>query len=424
MLWLCAVAAMPAAAEDEYRFDVSQFEKKPFELNGYTELRIDQFRLNPDAALYRLNFFNQVPRTRLDRVTGAIELSGIYRRGIASLQATVHGEAAHDTLASGNEANLYEGYLAVEATSGIRIEAGKRALRWGKGYAWNPVGFVERPKDPNDPDMSREGFVVLAANLVRSDDGPLKTLTFTPLIVPTRSGINESFGRGSHANPAARLSLLYHDTDIDLLWLGSGARSARHGVAFSRNLATNVEIHGEWAHISEQAQPVLAPTGSVTQRTASATNHLLGLRYLSERDTTWIVEYYRNGTGYTEQEMRDYFGFVHDAYARFTAGGGAAALERARAVQAAYARPNPARRYLYVRASQKEPFDLLYFTPALTAIVNLDDRSYSLAPEFSYTAITNLDLRLRLLFLHGGPLADFGEKQNDRRIELRARLSF
>ena len=38
------------------------------------------------------------------------------------------------------------------------MEAGKRTLRWGKGYAWNPIGFVERPKDPNDPDLAREGY--------------------------------------------------------------------------------------------------------------------------------------------------------------------------------------------------------------------------------------------------------------------------
>lgn len=424
LLWFLAGTVSPAVAQDDYRFDVTRFEKKPFEWNGYTELRIDQFHLDPDAALSRLNVFNQAARSRMERITGALELSGIYRRGIASFQATVHGEATHDRLASGNEANLYEGYLAVEPASGMRFEAGKRALRWGKGYAWNPVGFVERPKDPNDPELSREGFALLAANMVRSDEGPLKTVTFTPLIVPTRASINKGFGTGSHINPAARLSLLYRDTDIDMLWLGSGARNARYGVAFARNLAANVEVHGEWARIGDNRQPVLSSTGSVTQRTSNATSYLLGLRYLSERDTTWIIEYYRNGAGYTEQEMRDYFNFVHDAYDRFAATGNAAALERARAVQAAYARPNPARRYLYLRASQKEPFDVLYFTPAVTAIVNLDDRSRSLAPEFSYTGITNLDLRLRLLFLYGGRLADFGEKQNDRRIELRARLSF
>ena len=42
-----------------------------------------------------------------------------------------------------------------------------------------------------------------------------------------------------------------------------------------------------------------------------------------------------------------------------------------------YGRPNPMRDYLYFRASQKEPFDILYFTPALTSMINLQDGSLS-----------------------------------------------
>jgi len=88
------------------------------------------------------------------------------------------------------------------------------------------------------------------------------------------------------------------------------------------------------------------------------------------------------------------------------------------------ARPNPGQRYLYLRLSQQEPFDILYLTPALTTIANVDDRSYSVAPELLYTGITNLELRFRVFWLRGTPLSDFGEKQNDRRLDLRARYYF
>ena len=79
------------------------------------------------------------------------------------------------------------------------------------------------------------------------------------------------------------------------------------------------------------------------------------------------------------------------------------------------------RRYLYLRVAQKEPFDILYFTPALTVIASLDDGSSSAAPELAYTGVTNLDLRLRLFFLSGDRLTDIGEKQHDRRLELQMR---
>lgn len=42
-----------------------------------------------------------------------------------------------------------------------------------------------------------------------------------------------------------------------------------------------------------------------------------------------------------------------------------------------YWRINPAIEYVYFRISQKEPFDILYFTPSITGISNIADRSFS-----------------------------------------------
>ncbi|MBI4754009.1 MAG: hypothetical protein HY778_00985 [Betaproteobacteria bacterium] len=74
--------------------------------------------------------------------------------------------------------------------------------------------------------------------------------------------------------------------------------------------------------------------------------------------------------------------------------------------------------------SQKEPFDIVYFTPSLTLIASLDDGSRSITPELLYTGITNLDLRLRFTWLTGGANTEFGEKQNSRRVEVMARVYF
>jgi hypothetical protein len=82
------------------------------------------------------------------------------------------------------------------------------------------------------------------------------------------------------------------------------------------------------------------------------------------------------------------------------------------------------RDYLYFRASWKEPFDILYFTPAVFSIVNLTDQSLSLTPELLYSPITNLELRLRAAFLIGDKQTEYGEKLNDYKIELRVRYFF
>lgn len=415
------VLAAAAFAQDDYSFDVSQFEKKPFEFGGYAELRGERFTLSPDAALHQLNFFDQEPITDFNRGTGALQLEGLYRRGIGSFRFVGFGSYNDDYTGSEHDTRVYEAYLTLAPSDRAAVDLGKKTLSWGKGYAFNPVGFVQRMKDPNDPELAREGFVLAGGSFIRSFDGPLKTIALTPLVVPTGDHVNEGFGPGDHANPAAKLTLLYRDTDIDLLVLGGGARSARYGFDFSRNLGTNVEIHGEWAHLTETTRPVVSPAGTVTPVTQSANSYLLGARYLTAAELTAIVEYYYNGAGYREDEARAFFQAIHDAYDA----GNITQLERLRtAAQTALARPNPMRRYLYLRLSQKEPFDILYFAPALTVIANLDDGSRSVAPELLYTGITNLELRLRLFFLSGNRLTDFGERQNDRRIELRARYYF
>ncbi len=82
------------------------------------------------------------------------------------------------------------------------------------------------------------------------------------------------------------------------------------------------------------------------------------------------------------------------------------------------------RDYLYFRASQKEPFGILYFTPGITSIVNLRDRSFLLTPEVQYSPVANLMLRFRTPLLIGGEGTEYGEKLADYRLELRLRYFF
>ena len=116
---------------------------------------------------------------------------------------------------------------------------------------------------------------------------------------------------------------------------------------------------------------------------------------------------------------------VEQGLAQYRTDGNDASLQRAAALaRSGYGRANPMRRYLYLRMSRKEPFDIVYFTPSVTTIVNLDDRSFSLTPELLYSGVSNLDLRLRMMWLNGKSNTEFGEKQNTRRLELMMRYYF
>jgi hypothetical protein len=424
-LLLLLLAAAHASAAEVDSFDASAYEKKPFEIGGYLQLKQEDFALNRSGAFYKLGNAGQSQRDNLDRSTATVELVGKLRQGIGTFDFHTHSDLQRDQLAHDHSNVLYEGAYSIRPDPGVTIEAGKRTLRWGKGYAWNPIGFVERPKDPNDPELSREGLVMANADFILNREGPLQTVAFTPVLLPVGRDLNSDVGASGHLNPAAKLYLLYRDTDIDFAWQGQGSRPGRFGADFSRNLTSNFEIHGEWARIQQFARPVTDSAGRVTTEVGNATSYLLGLRYLSEKDTTYIAEYYRNGTGYSEEQARQYYQLVDTAFAQLQQTGASALLPKALALsQGAYGRPNPGQDYLYFRAQQKDALGIVYFQPSITAMLNWQDRSYQLTPELLYTGVKNLDLRLRLLMLQGAGLSDFGEKQNSRKLELYARYYF
>jgi len=134
------------------------------------------------------------------------------------------------------------------------------------------------------------------------------------------------------------------------------------------------------------------------------------------KDTTFIVEYYHNGQGYTESEAGDFYNFIDVATDP--------QLTALRDTSKSYQRPNSMRNYIYIRASQKEPFGLLYLTPAITSVFNLGDSSYNITPEVAYSGVTNLELRFRLNILFGDDGSEYGEKQNDYKAEVRASYFF
>ena len=413
-----------AGAGNDFSFDMEEFEKKPLEWGGYVELKCEHIDFNEAGSLYQLGSLNET-KSQLDRITGSVQLDGSYTKGIASFNWTLKAAAAQDNLGWEDMADIYEAYAHLKPTSNITVGTGKKSYKWGKGYAWNPVGFVNRPKDPNNPEEALEGYTTLEADLVKSLSGSLQTAALTTLVLPVWEDINEDFGVVNNVNLAAKLYLLYLDTDIDFLFYTGNSRSNRFGIDFSKNLATNFEIHGELAYISNQKKTLLGDDGTISKNETSHISGLVGLRYLSKNDITSIIEYYHNGAGYTKDELEHFYQFVDEGTAQFFDNGNDSLLEKAKDLSlSGYGRPYLGRNYLYAKLTQKEPFDILYCTPGLTAIVNLDDLSSSVSPEIVYTGFTNWELRLRFSYLSGGNRSEYGEKQNSSKLEARIRYFF
>jgi len=354
-----------------------------------------------------------------------LQLVGKLRPGIGTFDFRTNSTLQRDQLDHDHDNKIFDAAYSVRPDPGVTLEAGKRGMRWGKGYAWNPIGFVERQKDPNEPLLAREGYWMADGDFIFNPGGNLQTVAFTPVLLPVGKDVNSDFGATGYLNPAAKLYLLYRDTDIDFAWQGKGSRPARFGMDFSRNIVSNFEIHAEWARILQMTKQVTDSAGRVTTSVGDATSYLLGLRYLTEKDTTYIVEYYRNGTGYTEQQFQQFYQLVDTAFGQLSPAGSSFLLQKALSLgNGTYSRPNLGQEYLYFRAQQKDALGIVYFQPSITAIVNWQDRSYQVTPELLYTGINNLELRARLFLLHGGASTEFGEKLASRKFEVYARYYF
>jgi hypothetical protein len=424
LAWVTIFLGSFALADEEYKFDLSEIEKKPYHIGGYVEFRPAIFWLDKDAALYKLRFFNQDEGNTIEEYNGNVQLEGSYEKGIARLFVLVNGNLTYSYQGWSDSLDLYEGTLSLKPSNSLAIDLGKETQKWGKGYAWNPVAFVDRPKDPEEPDLAREGFWMASGDYIKSFDGPLKTLSLTPVILPVYEHINDDFGKINELNFAGKLYLLLYDTDIDLLFLVGGSKPARFGFDFSRNITTNFEIHGEFAYINNFKQKTIDERGIVSESKYDAKSYLLGIRYLTKTDTTFILEYYHNGTGYTKSEIEGFFSLVNKSYETYLSSGNQAPLTKAQSLAGNYGGVNPMKDYLYLRVTQKDPFNFLYFTPALTSILNLNDGSFSFSPELTYTGITNLELRLKGTANIGQTRSEYGEKPSDYRLELRVRYYF
>jgi len=414
-----------ALAEEEYSFDLSEIEEKPLHIGGYLEFRPLLFGLDTNSALHKLKLYDRDKENIREEYNFTALLDVSYKKGTTEFRAIVNTDLRESYLGFSEETTLFEGYMSLRPSSAFNFNIGKKTLKWGKGYAWNPVAFLDRPKDPYDPELAREGFVVASADYIKSFDGPLKTFSFTPVLMPVYDHVNDDFGKINRLNFAGKMYFLLYDTDIDFIFLTGGSKTNRYGMDFSRNITSNFEIHGELAFINDYKKRFINSDGTVFNNEYDATSHLLGLRYLTKSDTTYIFEYFHDATGFAESEMGDYFSFIDQGYDTYLTSGDDSLLKRASNItEGSYNRKNPMRDYLYLRVSQKEPFDILYFTPSMTGIFNTNDKSFSVGPELLYTGVKNLELRLRTTFLIGDSYTEYGEKQNNFWIGLRVRYYF
>ncbi len=399
-------------------FEIPEVEKKPYSFNAEFKISETIKGFDEDSLLFQQRYPNGNDDDTFYQTDLNLKVEGSYQVSMVKLYARLNGDLYYnDDEDWENDRRTEEAYISLLPGPSITLDAGKKVLKWGKGYAWNPTAFFSRPKDIEDPDATLEGYYVVTGDLIKSMDGVLKTIAFTPVILPVSRHTNDEWGTERETIWGGKIYFFAFDTDLDIMFLSGEEVEDRFGIDFSKNISVNFEIHGEAAIVLDYVKYITDQQGNLTEKQYDAINYLLGIRYLTSHDTTYIFEYYRNGQGYTRDEIQDYFALIEAGYQDYISSGSMADLGTSRQYGSQfYNKQTVMKDYLYLKVSQKEPFDILYFTPSVACIYNINDKSGSITPQITYTPITNLEFELKATFLLGKDYTEFGEKLNDYKV--------
>ncbi|MHB0996508.1 MAG: hypothetical protein ACYC2I_09090 [Elusimicrobiales bacterium] len=416
------LALSPALYAGEYDFDIpgSPGESAPprLELGGNMDARYALLASRRSAPLYKLQYYGQDPAGTLSQYRADLYLNGDYRSGAAAFHAKTYAQYYSE---DESDLSLHELYGTLALGERATLTAGKRMYSWGKGYAFNPVGYVNPVKDPENPELAQAGLMSFGYDYIRSfSGGALNNAAFSLIAVPSAETLNAQNSEARDTDLAAKLSLLVWDTDIDFMGYASRVNPERAGAAVSRNLGPSLEVHGEVSRFYNKERYTIV-SGAVSSSKRDGEDWLLGLRWLNKWNLTSTLEYYRSGAGLTGDEFDAYA----DLLANAAVSGSSVTAASALAVSRGYfASSNLMRDYIYLKLSWPEPFNWVYFTPSAYVMLNAADGSWLAGLPLSYKPVTNFEFIAWPVFTGGGRGTEFGGRQASAKLDLWLRFYF
>ncbi len=328
---------------DDYSFDMDEIEVKTYEYSGYlkAEHKHQQTKSNDT----------------LNSKFGEALINFKYFKDNYSLNSEF--QANHKNI-NNKEENKYftnQLYLNYDISQNHNFDFGKKTLRWGKGYFFNPVAFLDRKKDPNNPEASKEGYILANYKYNKSYNDNLKNFSFDIVYMQTSQNTNKDYYNKTSKNIALKGYFLYLDTDIDIVYSYNDKLKEKIGFDFSKNIKTNFEIHGEFA-----------------KEISGYDSHLFGIKYLTTNDLTITSEYF-----YQSKQLSQTSPFYDN-------------------------------KYFINKFSQKEPFKIVYLSAYYQNVLNLRDDSFQNKIGCTYGFKNNINLDISYNKNSGNNDSEFGKK--------------
>jgi hypothetical protein len=301
---------------------------------------------------------------------------------------------------------FYEIYGRFNPSYNFSFQLGKIIYNWGKGYAFNAVGFVNPAKDPRLPDKIKEGIPVLDSQLLFSFPSEvLASLALDLVIIPGKIASDATFDI-EDTDYALKISFLIAGMDIDLMGRYSSQGQHQLGADFAFNLLENLEFHAEGSY-TRDVPKVVFENNTPQTNTEESWKLLCGIRYLSPWNTTVILEYLHNSAGYNASEYKNVINYIDNT---MTSGTGQQISILRRDYMLLLNKVGQMQNYLYLKLTQPEPFDLLYFTPSLAFLLNFDGLSLGVSSPLSYKPVNNFEIIVEPCFYFGEESSELGNK--------------
>ncbi len=423
-LFIFLLTGVGSLFADEYDFDPDkEVKKQPYEIAGYAEILPAAGFINKRSVPYMLNYPGGTGRTVLD----AYRLNGFLRSSLDlwkfTLAAAAMGKISYQPDLWNGGVSLHEGYARFSPVTFFSAWAGKKSVKWGKGYVWNPVSYAGRQKDINDVDADLEGYTGLSAEtIITFPSEILKTLSLQALLIPVYEPLNQNYTEQNSTNFIGRVYFLFLDTDIDLYGFINNQERQKLGADLSRNIGTSLEIHGEFSYEWNVRRYALGPDSTLDIFENNRCHYLAGLRYLTPFNITVIFEYLHNGTGYHPEEITFLINHVEKKTSSTFNPESLAALNTI--YTRYYTGQFVLRDYLYLRLNIAEPFNILYFKPYIFSALCLNDSNIVSGIELNDDRFKNIFLALKYSFLWGREKTGADLKWFAHKIELKARYFF
>jgi len=402
----------------EYDFDIPEVEDEGIEFNGNLDTKWGLLNARKTSPLYGIQFFDDAgKKDYLSQYRLDFYLDGTYRyKKLGFFMKTFSQYVKEENLSF----SFFELYGSLNFSPRLSASAGKRRFMWGKGYAFNPVGYVNAEKDPENPDLALAGKTSVYVNYNKSfTSSVLQNFSATAVILPSIPEMNSKFAPANNIGTALKLYFLIKNIDIDLMALLREDEPSRAGFDLSANLKENLEIHAEYSYANDLINYV--NENEISSYTRSGSSFLLGLRWLTRLNTTIIGEYYHNNSGLSHDEFSGYLNYLrniresNDSELISQAKGNMSTIFRSKILM---------RDYFYLKLMQPEPFDILYTSVSVFSIYNLSDNSFVLSSQISYKPFTNFEFLFWPFFFLGKDNTEYGSKPFKKKLEVWMRFYF